>query len=86
MFGVDYGHAEVAAVFGKDPREYGVVTTAFVLDDEGKVKAVRTSDARLNAAGAIEIVDDSEREFPCDLVILAMGFVSRRRLNIDGID
>ena len=27
--GVDYGHGEVQAVFGQDPREYGVITTEF---------------------------------------------------------
>ena len=75
VFGVDYGHAEVKAVFGKDPREYGVITTEFVLDDDKKVTAVRTSDATLGPNG-VEIVPGSEREWPADLVILAMGFVS----------
>ena len=75
VFGVDYGHAEVKAVFGKDPREYGVITTEFVLDDDKKVTAVRTSDAKLGPNG-VEIVPGSEREWPADLVILAMGFVS----------
>ncbi|KAK7234625.1 L-glutamate synthase [Aureococcus anophagefferens] len=75
VFGVDYGHAEVAAVFGKDPREYGVITTEFVLDDDERVKAVRTSDAKLGPGG-VELIPGSEREWPADLVILAMGFVS----------
>jgi NADPH-dependent glutamate synthase beta subunit-like oxidoreductase len=75
VFGVDYGHAEVAAVFGKDPREYGVITTEFVLDDDQRVKAVRTSDAKLGPGG-VELIPGSEREWPADLVILAMGFVS----------
>ncbi|KAJ8601028.1 hypothetical protein CTAYLR_007954 [Chrysophaeum taylorii] len=75
VFGVDYGHAEVAAVFGKDPRQYGVVTTSFVLDDGNHVKAVRTMDAKLGPNG-VEILDGTEREWPADLVILAMGFVS----------
>jgi len=75
VFGVDYGHAEVQAVFGSDPRAFGVVTTEFVLNDEGAVKAVRTSEAKLGPSG-VEIVPDSEREWPADLVVLAMGFVS----------
>ena len=75
VFGVDYGHAEVAAVFGKDPREYGVITTEFVLDDDERVTAVRTSDAKLGPGG-VELIPGSEREWPADLVILAMGFVS----------
>uniref|UniRef100_A0A7S3NK96 Glutamate synthase n=1 Tax=Aureoumbra lagunensis TaxID=44058 RepID=A0A7S3NK96_9STRA len=75
VFGVDYGHAEVRAVFGKDPRAYGVITTEFVLDDNKHVKAVRTSNAKLGPKG-VEIVPDTQREWPADLVILAMGFVS----------
>lgn len=33
VFGVDYGHAEVQAVFGADPRTYAVMTTKFLKDD-----------------------------------------------------
>ena len=75
IFGIDYGHAEVRAVFGKDPREYGVVTTEFVLDDDNALKAIRTSDAVLEN-GKVSILPDTQREWTADLVILAMGFVS----------
>ena len=75
VYGVDYGHGEVQAVFGQDPREYGVITTEFLVDDDNNVKGLRTSDAKLGPSG-VEIVPDSEREWPCDLVLLAMGFVS----------
>ncbi|KAJ1453254.1 hypothetical protein M885DRAFT_619146 [Pelagophyceae sp. CCMP2097] len=75
VFGVDYGHAEVRAVFGKDPREFSVVTTEFVLNDEGAVKAVKTSGAVLGPKG-VELIPGTEKEWPADLVILAMGFVS----------
>ena len=75
VYGVDYGHGEVQAVFGQDPREYGVITTEFMSDDDGNVTGLRTSDAILGPSG-VEIVPDSEREWPCDLVLLAMGFVS----------
>lgn len=76
VYGVDYGHAEVQAVFGQDPREYGVITTSFLKDEAtGRVTGLRTSDAKLGPSG-VEIVPDSEREWPADLVLLAMGFVS----------
>ena len=75
VYGVDYGHGEVQAVFGQDPREYGVITTEFLVDDDNNLKGLRTSDAKLGPSG-VEIVPDSEREWPCDLVLLAMGFVS----------
>ena len=87
VYGVDYGHDEVRAVFGKDPREYGVITTEFVLNDDKTVKAVRTSDAVLGPKG-VQVLPNTEREFPADLVILAMGFVSPEQTIADqlGLD
>merc|ERR1711988_1182125 len=51
VFGVDYGHAEVTAVFGEDPREYSVMTKEFIGDDEGNVKALVTVDVEVTAEG-----------------------------------
>jgi glutamate synthase (NADPH/NADH) len=42
VFRVDYGHAEVTAHTGKDPREYSISTKEFVSDGEGKIKGVNT--------------------------------------------
>ena len=41
-FKVDYGHAEVAAQFGSDPREYCISTKNFVKDDEGNLTGLNT--------------------------------------------
>lgn len=41
-FRTDYGHAEVQAHFGHDPRKYCMATKKFVLDDEGKLKGLDT--------------------------------------------
>ena len=75
VFGVDYGHAEVQSVFGKDPREYSVLTKEFIRDDSGKLTGLVTQDVKLDG-GKIEVVEGSERTWNADLVILAMGFVS----------
>lgn len=42
IFRTDYGHTEVAAHFGSDPREYCISTKEFVVDDEGKLKGLNT--------------------------------------------
>ena len=42
IFRTDYGHTEVAAHFGSDPREYCISTKEFLLDDEGKLKGLNT--------------------------------------------
>lgn len=75
VFGVDYGHAEVHAVFGRDPREYAVMTKEFIGDENGNVKALITQDVDINE-GRPMAVEGSEREWPCDLAVLSMGFVS----------
>lgn len=75
VYGMDYGHAEVVSVFGKDPRTYSVVTKEFLGDAEGNVKSLVTVEANVTANG-VEEVAGTEKEWPADLVILAMGFVS----------
>ena len=72
---MDYGHAEVVAVFGQDPRKYSVVTTEFRGDATGKVKSLVTMEAVVSPQG-VQTIPGTEKEWPADLVILAMGFVS----------
>ena len=75
IYGMDYGHAEVVSVFGRDPREYSVVTKEFRGDEDGNVTSLVTVEANVTANG-VEEVAGTEKEWPADLVILAMGFVS----------
>jgi glutamate synthase (NADPH/NADH) small chain len=74
VFGVDYGHAEVISVFGKDPRTFSLLTTEF-RGENGQVKSLVTVDTKMGPNG-MEKLPGTEREWPCDLVVLAMGFVS----------
>ena len=39
VFRVDYGHAEAAARYGRDPRQYAVMSKRFVLD-QGRVVGI----------------------------------------------
>lgn len=75
VYGIDYGHAEVRAVFGKDPREYAVMTKEFIGDEVGDVKALITQDVDVSS-GRPMAIEGSEREWPCDLAVLSMGFLS----------
>jgi glutamate synthase (NADPH/NADH) small chain len=74
VYGVDYGHAEVTSVFGHDPRTYSVMTTEF-RGENGILKSLVTTEVKVTSAG-IEKIPGTDREWPCDLAILAMGFVS----------
>jgi len=75
VFGMDYGHAEVMSVFGNDPRTYSVTTAEFRGDTKGNVKALVTQEVKITPTGP-QKVPGTEKEWPADLVILAMGFVS----------
>lgn len=87
VFGVDYGHAEVRAIFGEDPRVYSVMTKEFVGNDEGHVTGLVTQDVEITSSGP-KAVEGSEREWPADLVVLSMGFVSPEQYVIEelGLD
>lgn len=62
------------AVFGKDPRTYGIALTEFK-GEEGQLKSVVTEEVKISSTG-IERVHGTQKEWPADLVILSMGFVS----------
>src|SRR5215470_12908362 len=55
-------------------RVYGVSTQAFLADDKGRLRALRLADA-----AGFDPVPGTERELPCDLVLLAMGFTGAER-------
>lgn len=79
VFRVDYGHEEAAAKFGEDPREFCVQTVEFVDDGHGHVKAVKTIDVdwqTMTEGGPPFVpIPGTEREYPADLVFLALGFL-----------
>lgn len=74
VFRVDYGHEEAAQRYGDDPRVYGISSTEFVGNDAGELIAIRTVDVVFKD-GKFENVPGSEREWPCDLALLALGFL-----------
>ncbi|KAF9239590.1 NADPH-dependent glutamate synthase [Melanogaster broomeanus] len=79
IFRTDYGHTEVAAHFGNDPREYSISTKEFVLDDNGKLKGLNTIRVEWTKDSGgrwkMEEVPGSEKFFPAQLVFLALGFL-----------
>ncbi len=66
---VDYGHEEVVAVRGKDPRVYSVKTTRFI--GVHRLDGVETIDV----TSSFTDVPGTQRIWPAQLVLLAMGFV-----------
>jgi len=79
IFRVDYGHAEAAAKFGADPREFAISTVEFVGDERGHVKALKACrvdwSKPVPGKAPFSPVEGSEQYFDADLVLLAMGFL-----------
>mmetsp|Transcript_10536 Transcript_10536/g.22390 ORF Transcript_10536/g.22390 Transcript_10536/m.22390 type:complete len:288 (-) Transcript_10536:721-1584(-) len=74
IYRTDYGHEEAAHKFGADPRTYSILSKEFIGDGAGNVKAVKTVQVAIGANGRFQEVEGSEKEWPADLVVLAMGF------------
>ncbi len=78
IYRVDYGHEEVHAKFGRDPREYAILTKEFQADDQGKLRGIKTVRVRWNADNgktSMQEVPGSEEFWPAELVLIAMGFL-----------
>lgn len=89
---VDYGQEESIAVQGKDPRDYLIMTKKIEGDAAGNVKAVHTVaiEWQRNEQGQMipKQIAGSEKVYPADLVLLAMGFMGpeARLLEQFGLD
>ncbi|KAI9243658.1 hypothetical protein BDA99DRAFT_566544 [Phascolomyces articulosus] len=79
VYKVDYGHAEVQAHFGRDPREYCVLSKEFNKDTNGNVTGINTVRVEWTKDGngrwSMKEVEGSEQFFEADLVLLSMGFL-----------
>jgi glutamate synthase (NADPH/NADH) small chain len=78
VYKLDYGQEEAEALFGRDPREYLIQTRKLVGDSSGRVKelhTVRVEWTRDHGRLVPREVPGSERVFPAQLVLLAMGFL-----------
>jgi glutamate synthase (NADPH/NADH) small chain len=77
VYRLDYGQEEAKALFGDDPRQYSIQTTKFVGDSAGHVKEIQTIRVEWvkdNGRVVPRNLPGSEKVFPAQLVLLAMGF------------
>ncbi len=79
IYRVDYGHAESSSRFGKDPREFGILSKEFIDDGNGHVAGIRTVridwDRDDDGRTKMKEIPGTEEEWTADLVLLAMGFL-----------
>lgn len=75
----DYGHQEAEVAYGRDPREYSILTKEFIGDDNNQLKALKTVRVKwIKKPGerpSFSELPGSEETWEADLVFLAMGFL-----------
>lgn len=76
----DYGQEEAIAKFGSDPRIYQTTVKELVKDRDGNLKEIVTVQLEFvknEKTGRMDMkeVPGSEKVFPCELLLIAAGFV-----------
>ncbi len=100
----DYGQEEAIAVFGHDPRVYTTTVKEFKKDKGGNVKSailvsLESKTDEKTGRRMMVPVEGTEKEVPCQLVLIAAGFLGSQayvtdafkvkldaRTNVEGID
>lgn len=85
---IDYGHEESVQRFGRDPREYRVLTKEFIDDGNGNVAGVKIVEvrwAKVDDQWKMEEVEGTEKVWPADLVMLSMGFLGPEHYVSDAV-
>ena len=89
VFRVDYGHEESSAKYGRDPREFQVLSKEFLVDDSGHVKGIRTVTVewtrKADGGWAMNEVAGSEKDWPAQLILLSMGFLGPEQYLADSL-
>lgn len=70
--------------FGKDPRQYSTTTKEFVDDGKGNIKGVNTIEVEWTQSPtgqwSMKEVVGTEKYYPADLILLAMGFLGPEKM------
>ncbi len=79
IYRLDYGQEEASALFGQDPRQYAVMTTRFIGDDCGRLIGIQTAEIEWARGGNGRLapveIPGTEKEWPAQMVLLALGFL-----------
>ena len=84
----DYGQEEAIAVFGHDPRIYQTTVKEFVKDKNGNLKklvCVKLESKKDEKTGRFMMAEvaGSEFELPCEMVLIAAGFLGSQKYVTD---
>ncbi len=71
----DYGQLEAIARQGRDPRIYETTVHRVLQGEDGSVTAVETVRVERMADGRFRPMEGTEKRLPCELLLIAAGFV-----------
>ena len=71
----DYGQREAIAAQGGDPRLFETTVERVLAGENGHVRAVETVRVARGADGRLHPVEGTRRTLPCQLLLIAAGFV-----------
>lgn len=78
VYTLDYAQEEAKAVYGKDPREFSIMTTKFVGDENGNLKELHTVQIERivdeNGRKIYQPIPGTEKVFPAQMALIAIGF------------
>ena len=89
LYKLDYGQEEAQEVYGDDPRLYSISTKQFVGDGSGHVKEVHSVQVQwemdVNGRQVPKEIPGTEKVWPAQLVLLAMGFLGPEDTLLTGL-
>ncbi len=78
VYRADYGQEEAIALYGEDPRMFSSTVKEVLKDENGRICGLITVEIRKstdkNGKRRITQLKGTEKEIPCDMLILAAGF------------
>ena len=80
----DYGQQEAACVQGDDPRVYETTVRRVLTGTDGHVEAVETVRLQKRPDGKLAPVPGTEKTLPCDLLLIAAGFIGCEEKTLAG--
>ena len=78
----EYAHVESASRFGRDPRQFALLTREFIDDGRGSLAGIKTVHidwSRPSDNAPFCEIPSSEEVWECDLVLLSLGFLGPER-------
>jgi len=89
IYRVDYGHEEANETQGKDPRTYCILSKGFSGKD-GHISSVKTIEVEWqtdnNGQWKMQEIAGTEKQWPADLALLAMGFTGPEHYVSDALE